>query len=283
MSTAERAVRAAVAVAANQGVDVRAPVVLRDVTNVVVRLDPAPYVARVPLVLSRTRGLDWWRTEVDVARALARRSAPVTPPALAIDPGPHVRDGLYVSFWELVEHDDSRFDAAEVGRSLRELHGALESCPGPLPRYDRLDEVDSVLAGLEPSDLASAGELERLHSAVSHVRGLLPETPARPLHGDAHFRNLLWTSDGPVWTDLENLCAGPVEYDLACLAWRGWPGTSEALAAYGAHDTTLREAVTPALAVFLATWTLVVVGRVPTDTGRRYARERLELALAYAA
>ncbi|MGY1733018.1 phosphotransferase family protein [Geodermatophilus sp. SYSU D01045] len=37
------------------------------------------------------------------------------------------------------------------------------------------------------------------------------------LHGDAHPGNLLATPDGRRWTDLEDTCAGPPEWDLACL------------------------------------------------------------------
>jgi Ser/Thr protein kinase RdoA (MazF antagonist) len=80
----------------------------------------------------------------------------------------------------------------------------------------------------------------------------------RPLHGDAHARNALVTADGPVWMDLENICRGPVEYDLASLLFRtrvhGWPAGAEAVAAYGAHDAALVEELLPVVAAFLVPW-----------------------------
>jgi hypothetical protein len=61
-----------------------------------------------------------------------------------------------------------------------------------------------------------------------------------------------------LWADLENVCRGPIEYDLACLAWRrqvhGWDGGDGAVEAYGDHDEQLVEALMPVLAAFLVPW-----------------------------
>jgi thiamine kinase-like enzyme len=104
-----------------------------------------------------------------------------------------------------------------------------------------------------------------------------PVAEGRPLHGDSHFRNILWSRDGPLWTDLENACTGPVEYDLAALAWRGMDGTAEALAAYGAYDPKIVEGVTPFLALFLTAWTIPIVERDRSSPGgRAEARRRLD-------
>jgi len=73
-----------------------------------------------------------------------------------------------------------------------------------------------------------------------------------------------------------------VEYDLACLQWRSDPGTDEALAAYGDYDVQTLEAVTPLLALFLASWTIVVARRSPSPDGNAEARGRIERALTYA-
>ena len=63
--------------------------------------------------------------------------------------------------------------------------------------------------------------------------------PAQPLHGDASLSNLLRTERGLVWNDLEDVCAGPVAWDIAGLMSsaraRGQSATyiEELLAAYG--------------------------------------------------
>jgi hypothetical protein len=252
--------------------------VLRDLTNLLVHLAPAPVVARVPLTLSRLRGPGWFRGEVELAGFLERAGAPLARLAGGVDPGPHEHGGLIVTFWAYIDHDPDRADGAAAGRSLRELHDALSGWTGTLPSCDRLGEVARLLALLEPSDLVSAEELEALRGLCAARR---PLAPGRPLHGDSHLRNILWSPEGPLWTDLENVCSGPVEYDLACLSWRRQPGTTEALAAYGAHDERLRDELEPVLALFLAAWTIVVVTRVPTAEGAEEARRRIRRALGF--
>jgi hypothetical protein len=281
VKTTESAVRAAVAAARDQGIHVTEPRVVRDLTNVLVHLAPAPIIARVPITLARLRPPSWFAREVEVASFLAAAGAPVAPPARDVDPGPHMRDGLVVSLWQLVDHDPARFDAATAGGALRDLHLALADYPGELPRCERLVEVRRLLDTLEPSTLAAADELDGLGRVCDRLAG--EELPVgRPIHGDSHFRNLLWTAEGPLWTDLENACTGPVEYDLACLAWRADPGTREALTAYGAYDEHLVETATPHLALFLAAWTIVVVARAPSSGGIAEARRRVRRALEYA-
>lgn len=280
MST-EEAVAAAVAVARDHGVPVNDPRIVRDLTNVLVHFAPAPVIARVPLTLARLRSRAWFARELELASFLADQGAPVAPPAEEVEPGPHERDGFLVSFWRHVSHDPARFDPEAAGRSLRDLHLALSRYDGDLPSFDRLDEVADLLGSLPPSGLASEEDLGNL-SRVCELLGEAPIPTGRPLHGDSHFGNVLWAAEGPLWGDLENVCNGPVEYDLACLAWRCAPGTTEALAAYGGHDAELLTRLEPFLALFLAAWTIVVVTRTPTESGRAELRRRIDRACAYA-
>ena len=129
------------------------------------------------------------------------------------------RDGFLVSFWDVVDHDPHRADPDTGGRSLRELHEALASLPEELPPFHRLDEISALLGLLRPSELISQDEIDGLR-AVLALLAARPLPPLRPVHGDAHLGNVLWSPDGPRWTDFENLCAGPIEYDLACTSWR---------------------------------------------------------------
>jgi hypothetical protein len=272
---------AALEVATAHGLPTRDAQVIRDATNVLVHLKPAPVIARVPLTLARLRDRAWFTEEVELASFLAQAGAPVVPPTENVDPGPHEHGLFLVSFWTHVGHDPERFDAPAAGRSLRELHQALQAFHRPLPAWERLDEVGRVLDLIQPSELVSPSELGALHAVRERLLPP-PELPQRPLHGDSHFRNLLWTSAGPLWTDLENACAGPVEYDLACLHWRDDPGTADALASYGAYDEVVVEQVTPYLVLFLAAWMILVVERAPSEGGRAEARRRIERALAHA-
>jgi Ser/Thr protein kinase RdoA (MazF antagonist) len=251
--------------------------VLRDKTNVLVHLAPAPVVARVPLTFTVAREAEWFAQEVELGRWLAARGAPVAPPAE--DPGPYEHEGQVVTLWAYVDHDPARADPAAAGRTLRELHDALAEYPVALPACDRLAEVEDLLWRLSPSPLASAEELTALRATAIRLD---PLPAGRAIHGDAHLKNVLWSPAGPLWSDLENACSGPVEYDLASLMWRAMPGSEEALAAYGAHDPGLVEAAQPALTLFLAAWTMVVVARAPSADLIAEACRRVERALAYA-
>jgi Phosphotransferase enzyme family len=272
----ERALRAVAAVARNHGLPVDRMRVVRDLTNVLVHLEPAPVVARVPITLARFRDRDWFAQVVALARFLVDAGAPVAPPTDEADPGPHEHDGLLLELWTHVDHDPERFDPAAAGRSLRDLHEALATYPDPLPTFDRLDEVGRLLPSLAISDDVSADDLAALREAHARLSAE-PVPQGTPLHGDAHLRNILWSSSGPLWSDLENVCAGPVEYDLAAVIWRRQEGMHEALAAYGAYDAEVVERVTPFLAVFLAAWTIRVVERDRGSAGgRAELRRRLD-------
>jgi hypothetical protein len=269
----ERAVRAAREVAREQGLPAEQPRVVRDLTNVLVRLAPAPVVARVPVTLARLRDGDWFREEMRLARFLAEAGAPVAPLADEIDPGPHERDGFHISFWRWIDHDPARVDPAAAGRSLRELHAILARYPRELPTCDRLEEVERLLTTFEQT--AEVVELRALAGRLEPVTG-------QPLHGDSHLRNVLWSREGPLWTDFENICRGPVEYDLACLRFRPGRDADEAVRAYGAYSEDRLTAVMPQLTLFLAAWTLAVVERTRSPEVHAEARRRVERALSYA-
>lgn len=278
-SATARLLEAVTRVAAAHDLPTDDVLVVRDRTNVLVHLRPAPVVARISLTFARLRPPAWFARELEVASFLARAGAPVAPPADAVDPGPHEQGGIVITFWRHVDHDPARFDATAAGRSLRDLHVALERYESPLPAFDRLDEVGEVLARLEPSPAVSAEDLDALRRRRRQLRRP-PGLAARPLHGDAHLGNVLWSPDGPLWSDLENVCTGPVEYDLAALTWRDDPATPDVLAAYGRFAADVVEQVTPLLALFLAAWTLVVVERDPRDSMILEARRRVARALA---
>ncbi|MGI8697916.1 MAG: phosphotransferase [Mycobacteriales bacterium] len=220
--TTAEAVAASVACARSLGLPADDPEVIAEGYAVRVRLHPASVVTRVVTVGRVLRGdpMPWLEREVAVARFLAAASAPVVP--LWSDPGPYVADGLEVSLWQWAEHAPGKVAPAVFGVLLGELHAALASYEGDLPPLvGPLTDISSALALSADAVLhAAAGELVPL--ALSWAR--------RPLHGDAHPGNVLLTADGPRWTDFEDVCLGPVEWDLASMQV-----TDDAVAAYPGH------------------------------------------------
>ncbi|WP_082599904.1 aminoglycoside phosphotransferase family protein [Nocardioides sp. Soil777] len=224
-STAQ-AVSASVTCARACGLPADDPEVIAEGYSVRVRLRPAAVVTRVVTVGRELRPDPWpWlEREVSVARHLAASGVPLVAPWH--DPGPHIADGLEVSLWHWADHDSTEVSAAEFGTVLGPLHEALGSYTGYLPPLvGPLTDISTALAvSSDPTLHRAAAEL--VPSALSW--------PRRPLHGDAHTGNVLMTPAGPLWTDFEDVCVGPVEWDLASMTI-----TDDALAAYaGSIDRT---------------------------------------------
>lgn len=210
------AVRAAVAVAGAHGIDVREPVLLQDGSNILIRLSPAPIVARVPAVTARwRRGDAWLAREVAVASFLHERGAPVVPPSGSIPPGPHAHDGHVMTFWEYAAPAGRPLDAREAGRRLRVCHEILRAYDADLPRHALLEEARALVDLLDLPE----GEAERLRRAGDDVRARLDalDPELQPVHGDGDLTNVVMTAHGPLWNDWEDVCLAPIAWDLACL------------------------------------------------------------------
>lgn len=218
-----RAVTAAVEVARGHGVRVEEPVVLNDLFSVMVHLRPAPVVARVPTWVSRLRAPmeEVLEREVAVTTYLAEQGAPVVPPSPELPAGPHRADGLVMSFLSYAEPDPDRtVAAADCSAMLAELHAALDSYPGALPKLT--DGVVAMVRWLElladRPDLVTAAELDRLHAAADRLAPMFAaDENAMALHGDAHPGNIVATRGGLLWIDFEDVCVGPAEWDLASM------------------------------------------------------------------
>jgi len=276
------AIEAAVGVARELGLRVRDPLVLRDLTNVLVHLAPAPVVARVPVTFARLRGRAWLTKELELVASLHDAGLPVAGPVQDVPAGPHERGGFFVTLWAYVENDgDARLDGAGAGLALRQIHEALEGAdPDGLDHYARLDELAVLVRTLD----LDAGELSLLERGLDAAAEVLTgiDAPLQPVHGDAHLANVLRTPAGPVWSDFENACLGPRELDIAALTIRAAHGgleaaclepPDEALASYGDYAAGLVQQLIPVHALFLAAWTCALAERVPV--ARPFAQERL--------
>src|SRR3954454_17701921 len=120
---------AAQAVAREYGVACDEAVRIAAGSNVVVHLKPAPVVARV---MTGTAVLHddperWLAREVAVGAFLAGRTDLVVAPTDLLPPGPHERDGLWLTLWTFVAHDEQAAppEPRELGGPLRDLHAAL--------------------------------------------------------------------------------------------------------------------------------------------------------------
>lgn len=217
------ALDAGVRVGRRAGFNVDDPLLLQETNNVVVWLRPSPVVAKVGRWPHSEERL---RREHAVAAALARRGGPVVPPLGA--PALDSETGFLVTLWERVEHDAQPPASDELAQSLRQLHAALAGYDGPIPSFrDSIGLARGALVQLE-TDVRST-----LESAFDQLAAELDGCSYREqlLHGEPHASNLLRTPAGLRWIDLEGICRGPLEWDLAFL-----PGDAAALFPEAAPD-----------------------------------------------
>ena len=199
------------------------PVVLHHSQHVSIRLDPFEYVARTksqsePAVFERLE------REVGVARYLAEQDAPSTRPLPGVLAGPHVEGGFLFSLWEYVDHikadDENRDHIARGVEALGEFHRSMRGFPGKLPSlWSKLDECSALLNDEDALTELDTPDRASLLSMLRRLRGDISNSDAEfvPIHGDAHLGNLLITADGCRWTDLEDACLGPREWDFSSL------------------------------------------------------------------
>jgi Phosphotransferase enzyme family len=221
-----RAVAAALAVARAHGLRVVEPVVLADQFSVQVHLTPAPVVAGVSTWTAVVRPdiVPWLARKVAVTDHLEAVGAPVVGNARELPPGPHEHDGLAMTFTAWAPPDPDRTpDVADCLAMLPDLHTALATYPGELPLLAPVQsDVPRGLAALERHpDALTAEDRDRLLSAHARLASFAtdPGDTTTVLHGDVHPGNLHATGGELRWLDFEDVCRGPVGYDLALLRW----------------------------------------------------------------
>ena len=258
------AVAAAQAVAREHGVECDEAVRIAAGSNALVHLAPSPVVARVMTgtAVLHDEPEQWLAREVAVGSFLAERPDLAVPPSDLLPPGPHERDGLWMTMWKFVPHDEQAPppEPRELGRSLRALHEALAGFTGDLaPLSGIRDWLADLLAQLRTSRPELRTELDALTPTVFES-----SLPAQALHGDVSVGNLLRTDGGLLWNDFEDVCTGPVEWDVAGLVasararGHGAEYTDELLAAYG--DVGDLEPFLEAHALYETIWRAYVSG-----------------------
>lgn len=237
----ELACEAAFTAASDLDLEVTDTEVLHEAFSVVVRLAPTPVVARIPVVhppgVTAEQVEERQCRELDVAGWLDEHGVPTTRPSPLVPPEPVRQDGFAITFWELVEttpdHQAYRAADPEVAAAL---HLALAAYPGELPFLAPFNgALPAMVEAAEGSPLLSAQDVDRLHAQWHALAPVLADedafqarfgpTTVQPIQGDAPVHNVIRSPRGLLFADFEDVCRGPVEWDLAGLG-------AEAVAAY---------------------------------------------------
>ena len=261
------ATRAAVSAAAGFGIGCTDPVVLADGANVIVHLAPSPVVAKVAASTAAVRPdtAASLQRELDLARFLTGKGAPVMPPSAEVPASTHRADGHVMSFWTyLPRASTSPPDAATLGSMLRDLHVVLRSYPGAAPWLAPLGDIKAFLA--RPQTGLGEADAEALAEAFRRLTAQLDPAldQGQVLHGDAGAGNLMATGAGWIWHDFEDACSGPVAWDLAPSVASRFIDGSRVLAAYGdAVDARQLDICRQLRLLNLTVWYSVYAERLP--------------------
>ncbi len=179
---------------------------------------------------------------------------------------------------------DEPADPAAAAAALRECHEALEGYGGELTGMGMIAEARELVDRLGDEEELDPPDAMFLAVAGDHLLARIGalDLAVRPVHGDAHLRNVINTPDGPLWADWEDAISAPLEWDLACLIARGRVlGTgkdrgSVALGAYPARfDQELLELMVEARTFQAIVWgTVLEVARPERAGGTTRARLR---------
>ncbi len=249
----QRAAQAALDAGRALGLAAERATVLHDVFSVVVHLEPTPVVARIQVVLppgySPELQAARQQRELDVVNWLDARGVPVVPPSPLVPRVPVRRDGFGMTFWELADlaPDHQAYSGVAIAKSA-ELHAGLAGYPTSLPFLVPFTETGPALfAALEPSELLTANDIDRARAQFAELSAVLGDAAAfaarhpgvivQPLQGDGPSHNVIRTTTGIRFADFEDVCAGPVEWDLAMLGPEATAEYDDAAAALGLRRT----------------------------------------------
>ncbi|MCO4770062.1 MAG: aminoglycoside phosphotransferase family protein [Deltaproteobacteria bacterium] len=212
------AMETAVEVAAEEGLDAAGATLIRSAGSVLVDLPLAGVIARV----ERPEAIEHARRQVDVASLCERQRAPVV---RIVGPRgqPVLRPGGAVMFLERLIPTGERLPPAAHGAALRQLHERTAGLsPGAGPTFDPFRLLFHWLDEASLPELA-ADLAEVRRRAVGLAAQWSDFASSDPLgevlvHGDPHTDNVILTTSGPVFVDLESSGVGPASWDLAVLA-----------------------------------------------------------------
>ncbi|MEO7221519.1 MAG: phosphotransferase [Devosia sp.] len=208
--------------------------------------------------------------EVETARRLAEAGCPIAVIEPRVEPRVYLRDGHAITYWKYYEPlPAADTTATEYAQALERLHAGLRQLNSPAPHFtDRVGEAQAIVEDRSRSPDLDDANRELLTGLLRSLRrSILNRGAHEPLlHGEPHPGNVLRTTSGMRFIDLEACCYGPVEFDIAY--------APEAVGdLYAPHSAMLRDCRILMLAM-VAAW------RADREDSFPNGREMLERLLA---
>lgn len=213
-SEVPRAVAAAMSTALSLDLTVDDVIVVHDSNKLTLRLLPCDVLARVAPIAHQVA-----QFEIELAQQLAESGSPVAALEPRVEPRVYECDGFVVTLWTYYEpatpHEVSPADYASA---LGRLHAGMRKLDVPTPHFtDRVARAQQLVASRDHTPALADADRQLLGDTLRRLRRAITEHGGAEqlLHGEPHPGNVLTTSNGLLFIDLETCCRGPVEFDLA--------------------------------------------------------------------
>ncbi len=260
-----RAIEAATSTAEGLGLAVDEAIVLRASNRFSLRLLPSDVLARVA---PGTHGAA--QLEVGLAARLAGTGSPVASLDPRVAARVYARDGFTITLWTYYAAQASReLSPVDYADALRRLHLGMQRVDVATPHFtDRVREAEELVGSrTRTPGLGDADRCLLMSVLTTATRGIGVRRAAEQLlHGEPHPGNVLNTTDGPLFIDLETCCRGPVEFDLAHVP-------DEVVERYPGIDPDLLRECRVLVLAMVAAWRLDPEDRLPN--GKQALRELL--------
>jgi hypothetical protein len=207
-------VAAATSIVAALDLTVDDAIVLQNSNKLALRVLPCDVFARVAQV-----GREVAQFEVDLAQQLAETGSPVAALEPRVEPRVYERDGFAVTLWTYYQPvAPQEVSPAGYADALERLHSGMRKLDITAPHFtDRVAEAQRLVASRDHTPALADDDRALLSDTLRSLKRAIGDRGAAEqlLHGEPHQGNLLSTSKGLLFIDLETCCRGPVEFDLA--------------------------------------------------------------------
>jgi thiamine kinase-like enzyme len=212
-----RGLAATTADASELGLSVDHASVIQNANRLAVRLLPCDVLARVASPVRQNHEVAAF--ELEMARHFEEADCPIAVLEPRVEPVVHVRDGFAITYWKYYEPlPVADTTLAEYAQALEHLHACMRQLDSPAPHFtDRVEEAQSIVRDRSQSPELIDADRELLANSLRSLRLAVVDRGAdeQLLHGEPHTGNLLRTTSGVRFIDLETCCYGPVEFDIA--------------------------------------------------------------------
>jgi len=233
-SEVSRAMAAAMAIACSLGLRADEAIVLQDSNKLTLRLLPCDVLARVapeaPGEFGAPGALEGAQFEVALAQRLAHAGCPVAALERRVDPRVYARDGFVLTLWTYYDPSAPSAPAtarvvspADYASALKRLHAGmrtldLSTLAFLTPHFtDRVEQAQQLVVSRDHTPALADADRALLGDTLRRLRRVIGDRGAAEqlLHGEPHPGNVLTTTHGLLFIDLETCCRGPIEFDLA--------------------------------------------------------------------